>query len=128
MTDNINACEETKTAAENAGELERAAERRKGMSSFLNFLIAICFIAIGVLSVLIAFPLPRETMDYKITVFFIMELIAFFPAANITGILLTLSGHNKKSNSGIIIRMLVYIGSFYLLANVTILFFLRYFG
>ena len=98
------------------------------MSSFLNFMIVICFITICALSVLIALPLPRETLDYKITVFFTMELLAFFPVANITGMLLTLSGHNKKSNSGIIIRTLAYMGSFYLLVNVTILFFLKYFG
>ena len=126
MTNNNEVREKTKT--ENAEELERAAERRKGYRSFLEVMITICIIAISILSFFIVFPLPREVIDYKTTIFFLMELLAFFPFTYIIGMVLSISGRNRKENSDIIIRFLIYMGSYALLGNVIILFLLRNIG
>lgn len=125
---NNNLFDNPKIGTDSIVELERAVERRKGSRSFLEVMITISLVAIGVLLMLIAIPLPREIMDIKITLFFAMELLAFFPLTLIFGILLTLSGRNKKTNSDLIIRLLIYIGSYVLLGNVILVFFLRYFG
>ena len=126
MTDNNEVREKTKP--ENAEELERKAERRKGYRSFLEVMITICIIAISILSFFIVFPLPREVIDYKATIFFLMELLAFFPFTYIIGMVLSISGRNRKENSDIIIRFLIYMGSYVLLGNVIILFLLRNIG
>ena len=126
MTNNNEVREKTKT--ENAEELERKAERRKGYRSFLEVMITICIIAISILSFFIVFPLPREVIDYKTTIFFLMELLAFFPFTYIIGMVLSISGRNRKENSDIIIRFLIYMGSYALLGNVIILFLLRNIG
>lgn len=125
---NDNEFEETTIDLESPEQLEREKERRKGMRSFLNTMIALCVIPIGVLSVFIAFPLPKEMLDKDVTIFFAMELLSFFPFINVLGILLTLTGKNKRSNSGLIIRVLAFMGSYVLLGNVIIIFLLRNLG
>ena len=128
MTNNNNVCENAKEETENTEELERAIVRRKGFRSYLEVMTTICLVFIGVLSVLIAFPLPREILDKKLTFFFIMELISFFPVINIYGMILSISGKNTRSNSDIIIHILIYSGTYFLLCNVAVLFFSKYFG
>ena len=126
MNDEITQTQEIGT--ESPEELERKRERRKGMRSFFEFQILVSVIATAVLTVFTVFPFPKEMLDRKITLFFMMELIAFFPAINILGLLLTVFGMNKKSNSDLIIRLLLNMGSFTLMANMVIMFLLRNLG
>lgn len=126
MNDEITQTQEIDT--ESPEELEKKRERRKGIRSFFEFQIMVSVIATAVLTVFTVFPLPKEMLDRKLTLFFVMELIAFFPVINILGLLMTICGLNKKSNSDLMIRFLLNLGSFTLMANMVIMFLLRNLG
>ena len=127
MTTN-NVSEEVKTVIENDEDPKRTAELRKGFRSFMEVMITICIIAISILLVFSVFPLPREVIDRKTRLVFVMELLAFFPAVNILEILMTFTGMNKKENVDLKICILIYIGSYALLGNVIYIFLLRNIG
>ena len=126
MNDEITQTQEIDT--ESPEELERKRERRKGIRSFFEFQILVSVIATAVLAVFTVFPLPKDVLDRKTTLFFMIELIAFFPTINILGLFLTITGLNKKSNSDLMIRLLLNLGSFTLMANMVIMFLLRNLG
>ena len=126
MNDEITQTQEIDT--ESPEELEKKRERRKGIRSFFEFQIMVSVIATAVLTVFTVFPLPKEMLDRKLTLLFVMELIAFFPVINILGLLMTICGLNRKSNSDLMIRFLLNLGSFTLMANMVIMFLLRNLG
>ena len=126
MNDEITQTQEIDT--ESPEELEKKRERRKGIRSFFEFQIMVSVIATAVLTVFTVFPLPKEMLDRTLTLLFVMELIAFFPVINILGLLMTICGLNRKSNSDLMIRFLLNLGSFTLMANMVIMFLLRNLG
>lgn len=126
MNDEITQTQEIDT--ESPEELEKKRERRKGIRSFFEFQIMVSVIATAVLTVFTVFPLPKEMLDRKLTLLFVMELIAFFPVINILGLLMSICGLNRKSNSDLMIRFLLNLGSFTLMANMVIMFLLRNLG
>ena len=125
MDNNLN---ESTTIITTSPKMLKTKIERKGVLRFFEVMITLCIISIAVLSVFIAYPLPKELVDKKITFFFVMELLSFFPFITLFGIILTITGQNQKSNSDLIIRLLTFMGSFTLLGNVIIIFLLRNIG
>ena len=103
-------------------DIETDIEKRKHLRRFLEIMIAICFTAMVILVSLLAFPQVMSVMDLRLVKFMLTELICFFPYVSTVAILFSLLGINKKSNSGLIIRIIIYNAALWVLATVIIAF------
>ena len=100
--------------------IENDIEKRKHLRRFLEIMIAVCLTVMVILVSLLAFPQVMSVMDMRLVKFILLELYGFFPYVTILAILFSLLGINKKSNSGLIIRILIYNAALWVLATVII--------
>ena len=101
-------------------DIENDIEKRKHLRRFLEIMIAVCLTVMVILVSLLAFPQVMSVMDMRLVKFILLELYGFFPYVTILAILFSLLGINKKSNSGLIIRILIYNAALWVLATVII--------
>ena len=101
-------------------DIETDIEKRKHLRRFLEIMIAVCLTVMLILVSLLAFPQVMSVIDMRLVKFILIELYGFFPYVTILAILFSLLGINKKSNSGLIIRILIYNAALWVLATVII--------
>lgn len=101
-------------------DIENDIEKRKHLRRFLEVMIAVCLTVMVILVSLLAFPQVMSVMDMRLVKFILIELYGFFPYVTILAILFSLLGINKKSNSGLMIRILIYNAALWVLATVII--------
>ncbi|MBR3141653.1 MAG: hypothetical protein IKF09_00725 [Clostridiales bacterium] len=109
-------------------DIETDIEKRKHLRRFFEVMITICFTAMVILVSLLAFPQVMSVMDMRLIKFMLTELICFFPYVSIVALLFSLLGINKKSNSGLIIRIIIYNAALWVLATVIIAFAIYFAG
>lgn len=106
---------DTKGLSEAAGNDTVNQERRKGFQSFLELMIGLSILAISVLGILLAFP--PENVNLNLTKLFLLELAGFFPYTGIFALALSYLKLNKKENSDLILRIIIYNALLWVLTN-----------
>ena len=117
---NFKSCNESYSVYKIINDIENDIEKRKHLRRFLEIMIAVCLTVMVILVSMLAFPQVMSVMDMRLVKFILIELYGFFPYVTILAILFSLLGINKKSNSGLIIRILIYNAALWVLATVII--------
>ena len=101
-------------------DIETDIEKRMYLRRFFEFMIAVCLTVMVILVSLLVFPQVMSVMDMRLVKFILIELYGFFPYVTVLAILFSLLGINKKSNSGLILRILIYNAALWVLETVII--------
>ena len=83
-------------------------QRRKGILSFICVLIGICAVIVAVFGVLVAFPPAKGLVDVRLVKYIVLEICFFFPHTISLAILTSILGVNNKSNSSLMILILIF--------------------
>lgn len=101
-------------------DIETDEVKRKHLRRFLNTMITLSTISSAVLIALITSPLTKHMVNLYVAKFLLIELNFFFPYISLIAINMSVLNINKKSNSGIIIRILIYTASLMILAALSV--------
>ena len=82
-------------------------QRRRGICSFLGFMVAVCLIITCGLSVLLAFPIPKEAIDGRLVKFLLTEILLFFPHTFVLALTASSLKVNTKQNSVLMILIVL---------------------
>lgn len=101
-------------------DIETDEVKRKHLRRFLNTMITLSTVSSLTLIALIISPLPKFLANLYVAKFLLIELNFFFPYTTLVAINMSVLNINKKSNTGFIIRILIYLTSLMIMAALSV--------
>ena len=96
-------------------------DRKKGIRNFLAVLITITLVACLALSSIIVFPLQKDAVDIRLIKVLLSEAILFIIHTLLLGIFLSGIKINKKSNSTIMVLIVIFDITFWVMLTLSII-------